>query len=698
MTNLDFDIKLMIVCFLLSALAISNAFRLSMALRNRHQPKEPRPPASFGKRVVRGLWAWKWSFLNVTVLLIAGLISLEAISPLPTVMSSYPAQEGHWQDYGKPVEINFNVPVSIASLHPNISREEVKGEWVYVKYLGILPFTRKALFYPDSTLPPEQRLVVYMTGIKRPGVNEYHEHATNFFTHQLPEVFATAPINSEKNVVVDQPITIELDKQNVDLAEWKFEFSDEVEFNTSQVGNKFILTPTTPLQQGETYDVKVYRTAIVKEFGTGQVYPFDNPTLINEFSFSTVRSPLVESFQPTGRSVKVDEPVIITFEEEMDQASVQQNLQVSPAFGYTATWKNNRTLHVTPVSPLEKETDYLIKIVSGARTRAGGVLNQDATFTFTTIGSVKVITTAPTNNGVRISRTSNISITFDQEVDHASAQSKFSIAPNIAGNFSWSGNTMTFDPSGSFNFSTTYTVVISPGIASVFGLPGKETYSFVFTTVPNQTIIAGFGPEDWDKQDFTFSCGVAATKMALAWKGISASENTLINQMGRDTSVMNCSSGTCYWGDPNRNYLGDPNGSGAIGTGQSAYGVHWEPIRRILANNYNITSVLRRNWSQTGLAAEVNAGRPVLVFWWNGVSSYYGTQGGKRVDWIDSATGNPVEAINGMHAILIVGYLGDVGNPTGFIALDPWYGYRTYTTANFNNQWPKLQNTGLIIY
>jgi hypothetical protein len=61
-----------------------------------------------------------------------------------------------------------------------------------------------------------------------------------------------------------------------------------------------------------------------------------------------------------------------------------------------------------------------------------------------------------------------ISITFNEPVDKASVEEAFAISPSIEGVFSWSGNRMTFTPSGALEV-TEYTVRVSEGALDLSG-------------------------------------------------------------------------------------------------------------------------------------------------------------------------------------------------------------------------------------
>lgn len=700
MLNLDFDIQILLSVLLLTSVAVFNTvvaiYRLRVArLRQNNQPTVSQP-----RRWWTPIWNWKIALVSLLVVVIALIIPIGAYMHTPHIQSSYPTQEGYWQEPDRPIEIIFNVPVEIDSLQAKFSRTEIKGDFVPEKYLGFLPVTRKITYVPPITMPPEERVVVYVTGMDRLGVVEYHEGALNFFTHKLAEVFSTSPVNDETDVLTSTEITITLDGGNTTLADWEVKITPEIAFDFDQSNPEvFKIKPQQKLNQGETYTVTLNRTPVVIQKDIDERTAIDNPTAVAELSFTTVKSPLVEKFEPSGRSLTPTEPLLITFEQEMDRTSVEEALSFSPDFEYMLNWQSDKLLEITPNTGYAKDANYTMTIAAGAKTKMGGVLENDSQFTFATIGVVRVLSFNPTSGAVRIPRSTQVRMTFDHQVDQASAQAAFT--SNMGGgNFGWEGNTMVFTPAAPLGFDTTYTITINPGVNSAQGGDtSKEAFSAAFVTVPNQTVINGFGPGSWDHQDYTFSCGVAALKMALAWKGVFVDEATIIySLMGNNNSykTWNAALNRWEWGDPNVNYLGDPNGSGDVNN-QNAYGVHWQPVMNVLSY-YGIGNRLERGWNVYGLAQEINAGRPVQIFWWNGVSSYYGAAGGQPLVWFDPSTGQQVEAINGMHSILIVGFNGDVENPTSFVALDPWFGYITYSIDTFNYQWPKLNNTGVVIY
>ncbi|MGH8104281.1 MAG: S8 family serine peptidase, partial [bacterium] len=104
--------------------------------------------------------------------------------------------------------------------------------------------------------------------------------------------------------------------------------------------------------------------------------------------------------------------------------------------------------------------------------------------------AVVVLTSLPANNTTGVALTASIVITFNQAMNQASAQGAFSIAPNVAGAFSWNaGSTvLTFTPNAPLTGNTQYTVTITTAAQSAAGGALAANFVLVFTTFDNTTL------------------------------------------------------------------------------------------------------------------------------------------------------------------------------------------------------------------
>jgi len=96
--------------------------------------------------------------------------------------------------------------------------------------------------------------------------------------------------------------------------------------------------------------------------------------------------------------------------------------------------------------------------------------------------------------GSDVSVDSSITIAFSEPMDASSAESAFSISPTVPGSFSWTDDTMTFDPTTNLAYSTEYAVTIygTAMDSAGNGLDGNENgiaegspaddYTWSFTT------------------------------------------------------------------------------------------------------------------------------------------------------------------------------------------------------------------------
>jgi hypothetical protein len=105
---------------------------------------------------------------------------------------------------------------------------------------------------------------------------------------------------------------------------------------------------------------------------------------------------------------------------------------------------------------------------------------------------------SPTSGKTAVPLTSSVAVTFNQAMDHASAQAAFSLkrattGVAVAGTFTWSGNIMTFKPSAALVAGATYNANVSTRAANAGGNPlgAARAWSFrgVLTTHVNPATV-----------------------------------------------------------------------------------------------------------------------------------------------------------------------------------------------------------------
>jgi len=89
------------------------------------------------------------------------------------------------------------------------------------------------------------------------------------------------------------------------------------------------------------------------------------------------------------------------------------------------------------------------------------------------------ISVSPTDGDTPSANTS-IRIAFNQPMDIASAESRFSIQPKVEGKISWDGNTLVFKPKTPLLVGQSYTAQLQPGAASKLGRQTARLLKWTF--------------------------------------------------------------------------------------------------------------------------------------------------------------------------------------------------------------------------
>lgn len=84
--------------------------------------------------------------------------------------------------------------------------------------------------------------------------------------------------------------------------------------------------------------------------------------------------------------------------------------------------------------------------------------------------------------GINVPVNTNITIIFSELMDHSSLKTAFSLLPLVNGEFSWTDNIMTFNPTTDLLYNTKYTVTIDTIATNYEGITLETIYSWNFTT------------------------------------------------------------------------------------------------------------------------------------------------------------------------------------------------------------------------
>lgn len=592
----------------------------------------------------------------------AGILILTAFLSRPFIVAANPDSGTYLTSAEEPIAVEFSLPIDEKLVKLYVS-PEVMGHWEFEKTIFDLPLKWKAKFYPEESFYPGQKIVVYATGLKAQwGKQELHEQAVEMFAPKIPQIVSTSPQDKQENVLADTTIGIVYDAPLGKFVETGFKISPAVGFNLETGNDWQILTLKEPLNQGQTYEVEVYQTPRSYRVLDNENLILGETRLAGRFSFETVATPLISSYSPQGSGALPSDPLKVVFSEAMNQKRVEESFSFAPQTAGKVSWENERTFIFTPDSPWKKETKYEAHFAPGIISQAGGATSAETVLSFETVGRVKVYSFSPGPNTYGLNpATTNIVVEFNQKVDHASAQQKFSLSPTESGTFSWSGNKMTYAVAGKLNYSTKYTIEVSAGVKTVDGFDSTQDFQSSFTT-RSETFTLNVPQYYQDPRTQTFNCNLVAIQMALGYLGK---------------------------GVPSQEQI-----KAAIGVGQNpnaswvdSYGTHTAPAAAYLTSK-GVNFSVKTGWNVPALAKEVEKGNPVILWWYNRYSTPKGTK---------TLPGGYL-GYNGMHSEVVRGFVGSSSNPSYLLTNDPWRGPLTYSQSLFKSTWAYLNYTAIVVY
>ena len=224
--------------------------------------------------------------------------------------------------------------------------------------------------------------------------------------------------------------------------------------------------------------------------------------------------------ETVGTGILTTQPVTLTFDQPMDNQSVDAALSVRPDVAYTTSWgADHRSVTLIPQSRWATDQRYVVTVPDWVATAVGRPFDgRQVAFTTQTapvvsefgvhlvapapvdakqaigdlsrnipygeqamvLGNAPLID-APEDTAADASAGTGIRIGFSTAMNRADVQSRFHIAPHVRGTFGWDGDDLTFTPTDRLKPGTRYAV----SLVNAHDLLGNRLagdVSFSFTT------------------------------------------------------------------------------------------------------------------------------------------------------------------------------------------------------------------------
>jgi serine protease AprX len=198
--------------------------------------------------------------------------------------------------------------------------------------------------------------------------------------------------------------------------------------------------------------------------GTGATV--DYPLSVTSTQFP-IAATLIMSSLNVGAAASPDFDLYLLNPSGSQVASAETNRR-QDELGYQPTVAGTYTLRIRSFAG---NGPYFIDISAG--------LGTDAT-------PPTVTAVTPSEGATGVATNTNVTVTFSEPMDQASVQSAFSLVKaggaSVAGTFSWSGSTVTFDPTANLDAASQYNATVTTAAKDVAGNALAAAKSWSFTT------------------------------------------------------------------------------------------------------------------------------------------------------------------------------------------------------------------------
>ncbi len=255
---------------------------------------------------------------------------------------------------------------------------------------------------------------------------------------RTPEPYEPQALDAPVELVFDQP----MDRQSVARA---FTIEPRIAGElTWDDARTLRFTPTEAFSRGAGYAVTVGENARNAE-GTQLLEPVS-------FNFQTIGFLEVAEVQPAQGSEDIDPDTTVTvvfnrpvvpLTSVAQQGDLPDPLTFDPPVEGKGEWLNTAVYRFLPAQGFAPATAYEATIAAGLKDTLGFEMEADYTWGFSTVGPM-VTAWSPRSNAQYIGPSDVISITFNQPMDHTSAETALSLqidGRDVTGSYRWMGGT-----------------------------------------------------------------------------------------------------------------------------------------------------------------------------------------------------------------------------------------------------------------
>ncbi len=192
-----------------------------------------------------------------------------------------------------------------------------------------------------------------------------------------------------------------------------------------------------------------------------------------------------------GEQQPPDAPLALTFDQPMDQASVEAAFSISPTVEGGFRWSDDRTVAFVPDANLARGQRYEVQVAETARNAEGERLEEAIAFDLNTVGYLKVAQVMPAAGSEDLDPDTVLTVVFDRPVVPLTAINRqdelpqpLTLMPPVQGQGEWLNTSVyLFRPAEGLLPATDYKARVAAGLTDTTGAVLAEDYTWEFSTL-----------------------------------------------------------------------------------------------------------------------------------------------------------------------------------------------------------------------
>jgi alpha-2-macroglobulin len=203
----------------------------------------------------------------------------------------------------------------------------------------------------------------------------------------------------------------------------------------------------------------------------------------------TPTPPLLVDYEPVrGEELPADRPLVLTFDQPMDRASVEQAVQIDPRVEGAFTWASDNVVSFAPRQGWARALRYAVTLKETAKSARGLLLARPESFGLSTVGYLEVAQTIPADQTDEVASDATITVLFNRPVvsltalaQQAALPAPVQFEPPIDGQGEWLNTSIyVLRPNQSLRADVVYQGTVQAGLQDTTGALLQKDYTWSF--------------------------------------------------------------------------------------------------------------------------------------------------------------------------------------------------------------------------